>query len=56
MRLQETQVILRKLVAEEGKIIISKTLDEEGEPVVKSKIVYLAEGANPEDFEEVNEF
>ena len=48
-------MIPRKLVANEGKVFISKTLDEEGNPVVKSKIVYLAIGASENDFEEVNE-
>ena len=55
MKLEEKQVILRKLVASEGKIIISKELDEEGNPTVKSKVIYLAEGASEEDFEEIAE-
>ena len=55
MILEEKQVILRKLVASEGKIIISKQLDEEGNPTVKSKVVYLADGANENDFQEVDE-
>lgn len=56
MILEENKVILRKLVAGEGKIIVSKTLDEEGNPTVKSKIVYLAQGASEEDFLEVDEY
>jgi ABC-type multidrug transport system ATPase subunit len=56
MILEENKVILRKLVASEGKIIVSKTLDEEGNPTVKSKIIYLAQGANVHDFLEVDEY
>ena len=55
MQLQEKQVILRKLVASEGKILVSKTLDEEGNPTVKSKEIYLADGASENDFEEIDE-
>lgn len=53
MILEEKQVVLRKLVASEGKILISKSLDEEGNPVIKSKEIYLANGASEEDFEEI---
>lgn len=56
MKLEEKQVTLRKLVASEGKTIISKQLDEEGNPTVMSKVVFLAEGANENDFEEVDEY
>lgn len=55
MQIQEKQVILRKLVASEGKILISKTLDKEGNPTVKSKEIYLADGASENDFEEIDE-
>ena len=55
MQIQEKQVILRKLVASEGKILVSKTLDEEGNPTVKSKEIYLANGASENDFEEIDE-
>ena len=55
MQIQEKQVILRKLVASEGKILVSKTLDEEGNPTVKSKEIYLADGASENDFEEIDE-
>lgn len=55
MKIEEKQVTLRKLVASEGKILVSKTLDEEGEPTVKSKEIYLAVGANANDFEEVDD-
>lgn len=56
MRLEEKQVTLRKLVAAEGKVIVSKTKDEEtGIPTVISKEIYLAVGANEDDFEEVDE-
>ena len=53
MILEEKQVVLRKLVASEGKILVSKSLDEEGNPVIKSKEIYLANGASEEDFEEI---
>lgn len=53
MNIEEKQVILRKLIASDGKILISKTLDEEGNPVVKSKEIYLADGASENDFEEI---
>lgn len=55
MQIQEKQVILRKLVASEGKILVSKTLDEEGNPTVRSKEIYLADGASENDFEEIVE-
>lgn len=55
MQIQEKQVILRKLVASEGKILVSKTLDEEGNPTVRSKEIYLADGASENDFEEIDE-
>ena len=55
MQLQEKQVTLRKLVASEGKILVSKTLDEEGNPTVRSKEIYLADGASEKDFEEIDE-
>lgn len=55
MQLQEKQVTLRKLVASEGKILVSKTLDEEGNPTIKSKEIYLADGASENDFEEIDE-
>lgn len=55
MKLEEKQVTLRKLVASEGKVIVSKTLDEEGNPTIKTKEVYLAVGANEDDFEEIDE-
>lgn len=55
MQIQEKQVTLRKLVASEGKILVSKTLDEEGNPTVRSKEIYLADGASENDFEEIDE-
>ncbi len=55
MQIQEKQVILRKLVASEGKILVSKTLDEDGNPTVRSKEIYLADGASENDFEEIDE-
>lgn len=55
MQIEEKQVTLRKLVASEGKILVSKTVDEEGNPTVKAKEIYLANGANEEDFLEIEE-
>lgn len=55
MILEEKQVVLRKLVASEGKILVSKSLDEEGEPVVRAKEIYLANGSNEDDFEEIED-
>lgn len=55
MQIQEKQVILRKLVASDGKILVSKTLDEDGNPTVRSKEIYLANGASEDDFEEIDE-
>lgn len=54
MKIEEKQVILRKLVASNGKILISKTLNEEGMPTVRSTEVYLAEGASEDDFDEID--
>ena len=55
MQIQEKQVILRKLVASEGKILVSKTLDEDANPTVRSKEIYLANGASENDLEEIDE-
>lgn len=55
MIVEEKQVVLRKLVASEGKIIISKSLDEEGNPVVRAKEIYLANGSNAEEYEEIDD-
>ena len=55
MILEEKQVVLRKLVASEGKILVSKSLDEEGKPVVRAKEIYLANGSNEDDFEEIED-
>lgn len=55
MEIQTQEVILRKLIASEGKIIVSKTKDEDGKPSISAKEVYLAKGASEDDFEEVDE-
>lgn len=55
MQIQEQEVVLRKLIAGEGKVIISKSVDEEGNPVIKAKEIYIPENANIDDFEEVDE-
>ena len=55
MKLEEKQVVLRKLVASEGKVIVSKTLDEDGNPTVKTKELYLTNGASENDFEEIDD-
>ena len=55
MIVEEKQVVLRKIVASEGKILVSKSLDEEGNPVVKAKEIYLANGSNAEEYEEIDD-
>ena len=55
MILEKKQVTLRKLVASEGKVLVSKTLDEEGNPTIRAKEIYLAVGANEDDFIEIDE-
>lgn len=55
MQLEEKPVTLRILTAGEGKVLVSKAKDEEGNPVVKAKKLYLAEGDNPENYEEITE-
>lgn len=55
MQIQEKQVTLRKLIASDGKILVSKTLDEDGNPTIRSKEIYLADGASEEDFEEIED-
>lgn len=55
MKIEEKQVVLRKLVASEGKVIVSKTLDEDGNPTVKTKEIYLPNGTSENDFEEIDE-
>lgn len=54
MKLEEKEVLLRKLVAGEGKILVSKQLDEEGNPLVKSKEIYLAVNDTAENYEEID--
>lgn len=53
--MKKVKVVLRQLIADEGKIIISKELNEFGNPVVVSKHVYLGKEAKEEDFLEINE-
>lgn len=59
MNLQETNVKLRKLTADEGKIIISKETqtDENGieTHVAKSKEIYLGKQDSEENYVEVEE-
>lgn len=56
MVVEEKKVILRKLVASQGKVIISKTVNEDNQkPTVIAKEIYLAEGANEDDYEEADE-
>ena len=55
MTLEEKQVILRKLIASEGKIIVSKEINEEGIPTVIIKELYLGKDVNENDFQEVDE-
>ena len=59
MELQETNVKLRKLTADENKIIISKKTqkDENGidVPVVRAKEIYLGKEDSEENYIEVEE-
>ncbi|MCI8410882.1 MAG: hypothetical protein HFJ40_00195 [Clostridia bacterium] len=59
MELQEKNVKIRKLTADENKIIISKETqkDENGNdvPVVKAKEIYLAKEDSEENYVEVEE-
>lgn len=59
MELQTKQVELRKLIASEGKVLREKTVqyDEEGSeiPRTTSKVIYLAENANPDLYEEIDD-
>lgn len=60
MKLESEPVILRKLIASEGKIIVSKEMkinEETGEeePVVKSKEIYLGKYDSEENYIEIDE-
>lgn len=59
MELQETNVKLRKLTADENKIIVSKEMqkDENGNdvPVVRAKEIYLGKNDSEENYTEVEE-
>ena len=59
MELQEKNVKIRKLTAEEGKIIISKEtqIDAEGKetPVIKAKEIYLGKEDSTENYMEIEE-
>lgn len=59
MRLEETDVKLRKLTADEGKVIVSKETQKDKNgidvPVVKSKEIYLGKEDSEENYVEVEE-
>lgn len=59
MELQEKNVKLRKLTADEGKVIVSKETekDENGNdiPVVKAKEIYLGKEDSEENYIEIEE-
>lgn len=59
MELQETNVLLRKLTADEGKVIISKETqkDENGIniPIVQAKEIYLGKEDSEDNYLEVEE-
>lgn len=59
MQLQETNVKIRKLTADEGKMIVSKEMqkDEKGNdvPIVRTKEIYLGKEDSEENYIEVNE-
>ena len=59
MELQETNVKLRKLTADEGKVIISKETEKNENgiemPVVKAKEIYLGKEDRKDNYIEVEE-
>lgn len=55
MKKIEEKVMLRQLVAEDGKIIISRNLNEFGNPVVVSKHIYLGKEDLEDNYLEINE-
>lgn len=55
MQIEQKEVILRKLIANEGKVIVSKKLNEEGNPELISKEIYLGKYTTEDEFEEVDE-
>ena len=59
MELQEKNIKIRKLIADEGKMIVSKEMqkDEKGNdvPVVQAKEIYLGKEDSEENYIEVNE-
>ena len=59
MELQEKNVKIRKLTADEGQVIVSKETekDENGNdvPVVKGKEIYLAKEDSEENYVEIEE-
>lgn len=55
MQIEQKEVILRKLIANEGKVIVSKKLNEEGKPELISKEIYLGKYTTEDEFEEVDE-
>lgn len=55
MKKIEDKVVLRQLIAEEGKVIISKELNEFGNPYVVSKHIYLGKEDLENNYLEINE-
>lgn len=59
MEIQKKQVELRKLVAGQGKVLRDKEIqyDKEGKEIERQtfKEIYLAEGANEDLYEEIEE-
>lgn len=59
MKIEEKEVILRKLIASEGKVLREKTIqyDDEGNEIPRetSKIIYLATNADENLYEEIDE-
>lgn len=59
MELQEKNVKLRRLTADEGKVIVSKETekDENGNdiPVIKAKEIYLGKEDSEENYVEIEE-
>lgn len=59
MKLEEKTVILRKIIASEGKVLRTKRIefDEEGNEIPRdtSKEIYLAINDSEENYEEIDE-
>lgn len=55
MKIEQKEVILRKLIASEGKILVSKNKDDEGNYLVKCKEMYLGDADDENNYEEIDD-